>query len=52
MDNIVEFIEFEDAESAIPFIESVFSMKPYLLSSKSYNTFRIVIENFTSHLDV
>ena len=43
----IRFIEFESYKELIPFLESLFKLKPQLITSFSQDKFRIVIENYT-----
>jgi hypothetical protein len=43
----IQFIEFESYKELIPFLESLFKLKPSLITSFSIDKFRIVIENYT-----
>lgn len=43
----IQFIEFESFKELIPFLESLFKLKPSLITSFSQDKFRIVIENYT-----
>lgn len=43
----IQFIEFESYKELIPFLESLFKLKPSLITSFSQDKFRIVIENYT-----
>jgi ribosomal protein S18 len=43
----IQFIEFESFKELIPFLESLFKLKPSLITSFSIDKFRIVIENYT-----
>jgi ribosomal protein S18 len=45
----IEFIEFESFKELIPFLESLFKLKPSLITSFSQDKFRIVIENYTGN---
>ena len=42
----VQFIEFETYGQLKKFLRSYFQLKPMLLTSTSFNKFRIVIENY------
>ena len=46
-DKQVQFIEFEHVHELRPFLDSLFKLKPTLITSFSQDKFRIVIENFT-----
>ena len=43
----IQFIEFESYKELIPFLQSLFKLKPSLMTSFSIDKFRIVIENYT-----
>ena len=43
----IQFIEFESFKELIPFLESLFKLKPSLITSFSQDKFRLVIENYT-----
>ena len=45
----IQFIEFESYKELIPFLESLFKLKPSLITSFSQDKFRIVIENYTGN---
>lgn len=47
----IRFIEFESYKELIPFLESLFKLKPQLITSFSQDKFRIVIENYTGTIN-